>query len=64
MVGMGFWREGRTRGYARLGGLSKRGRGDVLLCILVEPESSWTVERVSRLGANEISTGRNRVGLS
>lgn len=60
-VSVVFWREGSARTYARLARMGERGRGDILLCILVEPECPWTVQWVSRLGANEISTGRNRV---
>lgn len=61
-VSVGFWREGRPRAYARLARMSEGRRGDILLCILVEPECSWTVQWVSRLRAKEISIRRYIVG--
>ena len=60
-VSVGFWREGRARAYARLAGMGGWRRGDILLCILVEPECSWTVQWVSRLGADEISIRAERL---
>ena len=42
-VSVDFRRESSTGGYDLIVGMDERGRGVILLCVLVEPESCWTV---------------------